>query len=601
MAEGVTAGSIGVVPAGIDSGQVARLPPECHTVLPLSPVVSCQISRERFHVLSPYEVYTTAFHARVLVGTRRLRRWLDSELPAVALSDAGRTNLQTALLARAATALRILHLLKRTRAPEWLVPDGPDWKTLSRPDAAALHLLRFIDTIPIHFASEKLDGAPEGASFKARREWESRLQRHPLRDRNVIVISTVAQGFMRIADAFLDASRDHILVESPVSLLKDRHAVSLIEKRDLPESRRVPLDCHGDPQIAQKASREVEALCDRVPDPYLREAFRLHRASIASGIGRGESLLPELERTLRKIRPRAVLLYDIAEYERVWLAEAAIRAGIPRWQFAHMVIADCAHTPARWEAYHRRATQLGASSQASVCFAQSPNALRFIERIAPNVEIRRTRPVIWAPVDSLPRRDPTNPVRTVLHTGNFDAWSGYTPMMNETAEDYLEGILQLARAVSVIPSTRLLIRMKPNFKWKAEVDAPTIRYFLAGIPNVEIRQENSFYADLAEADVVVSYASTVVEEAVYYGTPTLLWGGHMHLQVLPASNEPPSMGRTTGVYACTSAEDLPPMLSAILDCHAGRALTAEERGPYVWDDAVPGRADIVRSVCRTET
>ena len=82
--------------------------------------------------------------------------------------------------------------------------------------------------------------------------------------------------------------------------------------------------------------------------------------------------------------------------------------------------------------------------------------------------------------------------------------------------------------------------------------------------------------DLAKANLLVSYASTTIEEALYAHRPVLLWGGSQRYKHLPARRENPTEHSRSAVYAPKSEEDLLPMLTTILECHAVKPLTDDE-------------------------
>lgn len=170
------------------------------------------------------------------------------------------------------------------------------------------------------------------------------------------------------------------------------------------------------------------------------------------------------------------------------------------------------------------------------------------------------------------------------------------PIIQETSDEYVAGLVSLAQAICQIPHTRLRIRLKSNFKNKAELDRETIASLLPAGDSWYFSEEPSFYSDLTKSDLVVTYSSTVAEEGVHYGYPVLLWGGRMNFHVLPAQTELSAPGRTSAVYARNRSVADDEMIASILANHAGRALSKEEMSPYVWDEELPGREELAKEL-----
>ena len=74
--------------------------------------------------------------------------------------------------------------------------------------------------------------------------------------------------------------------------------------------------------------------------------------------------------------------------------------------------------------------------------------------------------------------------------------------------------------------------------------------------NCRFQTGGSFLDDLANADLLVSYCSTTIEEALQARRPVLMWGGTRRYSHLPARETVPSPGSRAAVYRAASEADL---------------------------------------------
>jgi hypothetical protein len=103
-----------------------------------------------------------------------------------------------------------------------------------------------------------------------------------------------------------------------------------------------------------------------------------------------------------------------------------------------------------------------------------------------------------------------------------------------------------------------------------------------------------------ESDLLISFSSTTIEEALYARRPVGLFGGTDRYRYLPGSSTPPTHNNRSAVYHL-SADNLVTMLSSILDAHASRPLADEELDDYVWPDSVRGREEFIKKILNEES
>jgi hypothetical protein len=160
----------------------------------------------------------------------------------------------------------------------------------------------------------------------------------------------------------------------------------------------------------------------------------------------------------------------------------------------------------------------------------------------------------------------------------------------QTSDELLHGIETLAAVVGEMAETSLVVRPKE----KAECNAAILEALLPARRNVEFRRGGSFVRDLAEADLLVSYSSSTIEEALHQRTPVLLWGGGVDYRHLPAREDLPRPDDRAAVYVATSKASLEAMLTAIAAAHRGRPLQDDELGQHVWPSGTPDWRELAR-------
>ncbi|HUH65620.1 MAG TPA: hypothetical protein VLZ07_04235 [Syntrophales bacterium] len=106
----------------------------------------------------------------------------------------------------------------------------------------------------------------------------------------------------------------------------------------------------------------------------------------------------------------------------------------------------------------------------------------------------------------------------------------------ETSDEFLQGLVDLIDAVAPFPRLRLILKIRPDIY---ELSMETMKTLLPKAGNVTIEADRPFLDVLEEADLVVSFSSTTIEESLSNNVPVLLYGGHgrySHIPVEPFSD-----------------------------------------------------------------
>ncbi len=328
-----------------------------------------------------------------------------------------------------------------------------------------------------------------------------------------------------------------------------------------------------------------------IRDPAIVRGFAVFGELVCREAVLTDSMADGMLPVLKALKPRALLAFALRWGSGAAIGEAAGRVSIPRYLVSHG-----SHTRLN-DAIGRFVETELASGLLVSCFAdravvQSPPAQAVLDAIAPGLPSIRCRPIMWAYRDLPPR--PAKGQRTILHAGTFKPIKMPRPWVYETPDEYLEGIAALIRAIEPLRNTELVIRLRPL----PECSVATMETLLPRAANCRFQTGGSFLDDLSRADLLVSYSSTTIEEALHSRRPVLLWGGAKRYRHLPARGTIPTMQDRAAVYGTEEPAALSELIAGILDAHHARPLTDEEIAPYVWPAGTGGGGELVELMVR---
>jgi hypothetical protein len=90
--------------------------------------------------------------------------------------------------------------------------------------------------------------------------------------------------------------------------------------------------------------------------------------------------------------------------------------------------------------------------------------------------------------------------------------------------------VDLIEAVAPLPRLRLILKIRPDIY---ELSMETMKALLPKAGNFIIEADKPFLEVLKEADLVVSFSSTTIEESLSNKVPVLLYGGHGRYAHIP--------------------------------------------------------------------
>lgn len=203
---------------------------------------------------------------------------------------------------------------------------------------------------------------------------------------------------------------------------------------------------------------------------------------------------------------------------------------------------------------------------------QTPVSEGYLGVFPTESSIVKTGPLIWGkPVDPEGSRllfkrmfdgkykfKQTN---VIVHAGTPKPSKSLRFYVYETPEEYIGALCDLASAVEKIPNTILIIKFRPTF----EIGVNDIKRLVPFSEKVILSVEEPFPGVLGIADLLVSFSSTTIEEALQNRVPVLLYGGGGRYQHIPGNelNGDTSI-RPSALYHVREAKNLEYAINGIL-------------------------------------
>ena len=305
-----------------------------------------------------------------------------------------------------------------------------------------------------------------------------------------------------------------------------------------------------------------------------------------------------LDEVLSLIRPRLVIT-PFGRRAFHALGELSQRRDIPG-----LLISHGSFTPVKddlseiaW-AFHSYGMFHGSYSHAAL---QSPLAESYSQSLRSSSQFVRTGPLVWgAPVKRQASKALKAKIigshedcRVVVHAGTTKARGGMHFHVYETPDEFVKALQDLVLAVNEVPNTRLIIKFR-----SPDLSEDELRALLPPSDCYSISVDEPFLDVLGFTDLLVSFASTTIEEALQNRVPVLLYGGEGRYQHVEAAEvTPDSDVEPSAVYAVRRSDYLVDALRRILDTNGNAPLPEELFRRYVYKpEETTAFPDLVRDL-----
>lgn len=295
-----------------------------------------------------------------------------------------------------------------------------------------------------------------------------------------------------------------------------------------------------------------------------------------------------LDRFINKLNP-SIIISNGARYDDLILAELCNKENIPT-----VLISHGSHVPPKnkYEQIEWRENNRALLDAPFSCFAlQSPLAEAYLGTSSTNGRAIRTGPLTWGTALDLEKsklvfkklfdtRYEFKGSKIIVHAGTPKETKALRLYVYETPDEYIKSLCDLANAVQRIPDTILIIRFRPSSEFSTE----SLKRLVPLSEKVVLSVEEPFIDVLGLANLLVSFSSTTIEEALQNKIPVLLYGGQGRYQHIPAFEiKPDDSIKPSAIYYVKEAYDLENAIHKILNLD----IIDEQKGhlfePYIYN------------------
>ena len=142
-----------------------------------------------------------------------------------------------------------------------------------------------------------------------------------------------------------------------------------------------------------------------------------------------------------------------------------------------------------------------------------------------------------------------------IHASTPRPFGSYIPGVFETVDEYIRNINEMIEVFDGIQGVHLALRIRPKGFRGLSID--DLASLLIDSDSYSIYEEGSFEDHLLSADVLISYSSTTIEEALQNKIPVIQYANGNHYSHVPASSYDDSEKfKLSPAYYVSTAKDL---------------------------------------------
>lgn len=568
-------------------------------LLTLTPAAAAVFAGDSgYEVIRTTSVYDDRMHAQTVVHLKEGLDEFDRLARQQGLTDTQIEATRITYFYKLATASFFWHALRGFSDIFWLDTNGVLRRSTSFDEAFAGVFGGFIQKrltkSETDIANLEQDGRYSVLHFWLLKFYDARMDKLLADRKKLLVLDKARPTSQSFAHAAYQHDRQLVILLSrplPRSLVKTAIYVAgslwLLWRSKEFTAKRLPRYFFW-PQETRSYMPEIDGIVADVQDEFRKKTLNISKVYLEKvmrhAVGH-ERLVPE---RMARLAPDIISTDSPFSGLAISSCRAAKQLGAQVVLFNH-----ASHTP-QTEEPSKTMGDLWASlgrlynDHSTILAARSPAIAELVKELSPHgdqiVGVRPSR--------RLPPVQGQRPFQ-ILFAGNYMGVHNHIPWMLETPDEFLDGIAELAEAVSQIPQARLRVRVKVNAK--PECNPETLKQFIPDYPNVEISNEGSFKQALAEADLLVACISTTIDEALGAGRPVLLHSAPNRYHHLPGMTTPPTSNHRSAVYV-SGKTPLVELLRGIMDAHQNRPLSKEELAAYAWPDTSPDMDEFAGTV-----
>lgn len=308
-----------------------------------------------------------------------------------------------------------------------------------------------------------------------------------------------------------------------------------------------------------------------------------------------------LNRLLDRIEP-SIVVSQMSLGPTAALGELAGVKGIPS-----LLISHGSHVPMKniYEGivWKNHAGQLINTNYNHIA-VQTPWAEKFLRQMQVESKAYKTGPLLFSCLNGALHRSQSlrlefasNREKIILHASTPKTRSGARMYVYETEEEYIQNLADLVAAVESVPGYALVIRFRPT----QDLSVQDLQGLLPSSSRVYIRSDGLFQDYLATSDILVSFSSTAIEEALLSHKPVIQYdptGRYCHI---PAPAFDPKTSQPSAVYFVDRKEHLAPILRWVLLNHFPKQKDTWFAGHQFKAEETIGFGQVVEDICRFQS
>lgn len=308
--------------------------------------------------------------------------------------------------------------------------------------------------------------------------------------------------------------------------------------------------------------------------------------SINQCMTESESYVSYLNKIFERNKPSFIIADQLRWLESTNISLASKKNNVPLYLISHGSHTTGNNMPSKL-ALERLSDGMLVSNFTSKTVLQSPLAFQAAKNSKKKFEKTFVKPVMWG-FNSLREKVGNNKEFTILHAGTYKLLGGRV-WIYETSNEFLFGIKSLINAIKNTKKIKLLIRIREESK---ECDLKAMKTLLPVSNKWEFSFAKTFKEDLERCDILVSYSSTTIEEALNCRKPVAIYGGSSRYRHVSKFNK---KNLRTPIYHLTH-KNLKKEIIKIKNLYHNSPLSDAELDGYIWNEKIMSKENFLSSL-----
>ncbi len=543
-------------------------------IFPLTPNAYSKVRHlKRLEIIDINSILTDKMQKEVLFKIEKFEKILEKELSKeLNISAAGRDAARNSIYLLISTFFTIQEIIK-LNGP-WVIYDGRNWKHIYD-----INLAVEIIFMKIH----KRCYSPLTKLYDQKGKFIVKILNkaifHLLKNRKIIWLSgnSKVYNFFKIASEIqkLEKSSIFIYCEKPDKFSIFRSIKGFVKLLFNYNKK----NCFvGMVPIIVEANNYSVVLSNIIQKNKINMSKRLESyfsITTSNLISNSESSVKYLTKVFEQLKPKCVILHHARWENATNLGLSAKNSNIKSYLISHgsHTIGD---THAAKLANRTLSRGMLDSNLDTISVIQSPLAMETYKFQNISSKYIVSKPIMWGQYN-LQAPQILKKTFIILHAGTYKRL-GSRLWIYENASEYLLGIKLLINAVKNIDNVKLIVRVREE---PVECDLETISYVLQKNNSWELSSSNSFNYDLNRSDMLISFSSTTIEEALYAKKPVGLFGGSSRYKHIVIDNK---NIKTRKALYYLDKNNLEMQIKRIKKLHFNKPLKKHELKNLIWNE-----------------